>query len=82
MAHAVTCDEGGFCDEAKRSCEIDYNSPNSSRVLFTHTSILSGFACALAGMYETENEMRVEECDVVGILAAAHCLGFAALERV
>ncbi|KAK3696883.1 hypothetical protein QZH41_013731, partial [Actinostola sp. cb2023] len=40
------------------------------------------FACALAAMYETENEMRVEECDVVGILAAAHCLGFAALERV
>lgn len=41
-----------------------------------------GLACSLAAMYEAENEMRVEESDVVGVLAAAHFLGFASLERV
>ncbi|XP_032240164.2 BTB/POZ domain-containing protein 16 [Nematostella vectensis] len=40
------------------------------------------FARTLAAMYETEAEMRVEEADVVGVLAAAHFLGFASLERV
>lgn len=41
-----------------------------------------GLACTLAAMYETENDINVEESDVVGILAAAHFLGIASLERV
>ena len=40
------------------------------------------FARALAALYEMDNEIKVQESDAVGVLAAAHFLSFATLEKV